>query len=166
MNRGSASASEIVSGTIQDLDRGVVIGSRTFGKGLVQTTRDLSYNSKLKVTTAKYYIPSGRCIQALDYSNRNEDGSVGHIPDSLTSEFSTQNGRKVYDGGGIVPDIKVENEVISNLSIGLIRQFKIFDYSTKFRSENEEIDSPKDFKISDQIYKDFENFVGCEKHLA
>jgi len=110
VNRGSASASEIVSGTMQDLDRAVVIGTRTFGKGLVQTTRDLSYNTKLKVTTAKYYIPSGRCIQALDYSHRNEDGSVGHVPDSLISEFSTKNGRKVYDGGGVVPDIKIEDK--------------------------------------------------------
>ncbi|HQN93368.1 MAG TPA: S41 family peptidase, partial [Prolixibacteraceae bacterium] len=136
VNRGSASASEIVAGTIQDLDRGVIIGSRTFGKGLVQTTRDLSYNTKLKVTTAKYYIPSGRCIQALDYSHRNEDGSVGHIPDSLISEFSTRNGRKVYDGGGVVPDILVEEKSLSNLSVGLITQFKMFDYATKFRTEN------------------------------
>jgi carboxyl-terminal processing protease len=162
VNRGSASASEIVSGTIQDLDRGVVIGARTFGKGLVQTTRDLSYNAKLKVTTAKYYIPSGRCIQALDYSHRNEDGSVGHIPDSLISDFSTRNGRKVQDGGGVVPDVKVENEVISNLSIKLLQQFKIFDFATRYRSENENIDSPDLFKVSDAIYSQFIDFVKSE----
>jgi carboxyl-terminal processing protease len=159
VNRGSASASEIVSGTMQDLDRGVVIGKRTFGKGLVQTTRDLRYNSKLKVTTAKYYIPSGRCIQALDYSNRNDDGSVGHIPDSLITEFSTDNGRKVYDGGGIVPDIEVENETLSNLAISLIRQFMIFDFATKFRIENEKIGSAGSFKIDDYIYEDFIKYV-------
>lgn len=159
VNRGSASASEIVSGTIQDLDRGVIIGSRTFGKGLVQTTRDLSYNSKLKVTTAKYYIPSGRCIQALDYSHRNDDGSVGHIPDSLISEFSTQNGRKVYDGGGVVPDIKVENEEFSNLSVNLVQQFKIFDFATKFRSEHETITQVEKFVISNEIYEEFINYV-------
>ena len=159
VNRGSASASEIVAGTIQDLDRGVIIGSRTFGKGLVQTTRDLSYNTKLKVTTAKYYIPSGRCIQALDYSHRNEDGSVGHIPDSLISEFSTRNGRKVYDGGGVVPDILVEEKSLSNLSVGLITQFKMFDYATKFRTENAAIKSVGAFDINDSIYSDFVNYV-------
>jgi carboxyl-terminal processing protease len=159
VNRGSASASEIVSGTMQDLDRAVIIGTRTFGKGLVQTTRDLSYNSKLKVTTAKYYTPSGRCIQALDYSHRNEDGSVGHIPDSLITEFSTKNGRKVYDGGGVLPDVKIENEEISNLTISLIRDFKLFDFATKFRSENEKIAPVDDFKITDAIYNDFVSFV-------
>ncbi|MGF7138377.1 S41 family peptidase [Roseimarinus sediminis] len=159
VNSGSASASEIVSGTIQDLDRGVVIGSRTFGKGLVQTTRDLSYNAKLKVTTAKYYIPSGRCIQALDYSHRNEDGSVGHVPDSLISEFQTLNGRKVYDGGGIIPDIEIENEMLSNLSIQLIRQFKIFDYATRYRIENPVIADAAVFEINDEIYNDFINYV-------
>ncbi|MDA3879577.1 MAG: S41 family peptidase [Prolixibacteraceae bacterium] len=159
VNRGSASASEIVSGTIQDLDRGVVLGARTFGKGLVQTTRDLSYNAKLKVTTAKYYIPSGRCIQTLDYSHRNEDGSVGNVPDSLISEFQTRNGRKVYDGGGVRPDIEVENEKISNLTIKLIQQFKIFDFATRFAAENKEIAQPEEFEVSDDIYNDFINFV-------
>jgi len=159
VNRGSASASEIVSGTLQDLDRAVIIGSRTFGKGLVQTTRDLSYNTKLKVTTAKYYIPSGRCIQALDYSHRNEDGSVGHIPDSLISQFSTRNGRKVYDGGGIVPDIKTDEKELSNLSIELVSQFKLFDYATKFRSEHETILPINEFSIDDNIYTDFVNYT-------
>jgi carboxyl-terminal processing protease len=159
VNRGSASASEIVSGTMQDLDRAVIIGSRTFGKGLVQTTRDLSYNTKLKVTTAKYYTPSGRCIQAVDYTHRNEDGSVGHVPDSLITEFTTKHGRKVFDGGGVLPDIKVEDSVFSNLSASLIRQFKVFDYATKFRSENESIPSVKEFKITDKIYNDFIAYV-------
>lgn len=159
VNRGSASASEIVSGAIQDLDRGIIVGNRTFGKGLVQTTRDLSYNTKLKVTTAKYYIPSGRCIQALDYSNRNEDGSVGSVPDSLISEFTTKNGRKVYDGGGVVPDLKIDIETLSTLSIELVTQFKIFDFATKYSIENASIAQPEDFKIDDQIYNQFQEFV-------
>lgn len=159
VNRGSASASEIVTGAIQDLDRGIVVGSRTFGKGLVQTTRDLSYNTKLKVTTAKYYIPSGRCIQALDYSHRNEDGSVGHVPDSLISEFTTKNGRKVYDGGGVVPDVKIDAEQLSSLSIELITRFKIFDFATLFANENKSIPQPEEFEITDDIYKQFTEFV-------
>lgn len=158
-NSSSASASEIVAGAIQDLDRGLVIGSRTFGKGLVQTTRDLSYNTKLKVTTAKYYIPSGRCIQALDYSNRNEDGSVGHVPDSLISEFKTIKGRIVFDGGGIIPDIVVEPEQLSNLSAALLTNFMIFDFATKFSNENESIASPDEFNISGNIYGQFAQFL-------
>ncbi|MBW6533441.1 MAG: S41 family peptidase [Mariniphaga sp.] len=158
-NRGSASASEIVAGAIQDLDRGLVVGSRTFGKGLVQTTRDLAYNSKLKVTTAKYYIPSGRCIQAVDYSHRNEDGSVGHVPDSLISEFTTKKGRKVYDGGGIVPDIVLEPEQLSNLSIGLITNFLLFDFATKFAYQTESIAQPEKFEITDEIFSQFSAFV-------
>lgn len=159
VNRGSASASEIVSGAIQDLDRGIVVGARTFGKGLVQTTRDLSYNTKLKVTTAKYYIPSGRCIQMLDYSHRNEDGSVGNVPDSLISEFTTKKGRKVYDGGGVVPDLKIDGETMSTLAIELITQFKIFDFATKYANENESIAQPEEFSITDDIYKQFGDYV-------
>ena len=159
VNRNSASASEIVAGAIQDLDRGIIVGTRTFGKGLVQTTRDLSYNTKLKVTTAKYYIPSGRCIQALDYSHRNEDGSVGHVPDSLISEFTTKRGRKVYDGGGVVPDLKIEPDELSNLSIALITKFLIFDFATKYSNENESIPAPEDFAVTDNIYDQFKNFV-------
>ena len=158
-NQNSASASEIVSGAIQDLDRGIIVGNRTFGKGLVQTTRDLSYNTKLKVTTAKYYIPSGRCIQALDYSHRNEDGSVGHVPDSLISQFTTKHGRKVYDGGGIVPDVKVENDQLSNLSIALLTRFLVFDFATKFANEHKSIASPEEFTISDDVYNEFASFV-------
>lgn len=158
-NRGSASASEIVAGAIQDLDRGIVVGTRTFGKGLVQTTRDLSYNTKLKVTTAKYYIPSGRCIQALDYAHRNEDGSVGHIPDSLITEFTTKKGRKVYDGGGVAPDVKIESDELSSLGIAMITNFMVFDFATKFANENATIPQPEDFEITDDIYRQFTDFV-------
>lgn len=159
VNRGSASASEIVAGAIQDLDRGMIIGTRTFGKGLVQTTRDLSYNAKLKITTAKYYIPSGRCIQALDYSHRNEDGSVGIVPDSLISKFKTKKGRIVFDGGGVAPDITVDDETLSNLSASLVTNSIIFDYATYFNSKNEKIASPEEFTISPEVYADFSKFV-------
>ncbi len=158
-NSGSASASEIVAGAIQDLDRGIVVGTRTFGKGLVQTTRDLEYNTKLKVTTAKYYIPSGRCIQALDYTHRNEDGSVGVVPDSLITEFTTKKGRKVYDGGGVAPDVKFENETMSSLTTALYTKFMIFDFATKYSNENAAIASPEEFEISDEIYSQFIGFV-------
>lgn len=158
-NSSSASASEIVAGAIQDLDRGLVIGSRTFGKGLVQTTRDLSYNTKLKVTTAKYYIPSGRCIQALNYSSRNEDGSVGHVPDSLISEFKTKKGRIVYDGGGIIPDIVIEPEQLSNLSAALLTKFMIFDFATGFSNETESIEDPGQFVINNAVYSRFAQFL-------
>ncbi len=159
VSRGSASASEIVAGALQDLDRAVILGERTFGKGLVQTTIPLSYNSQVKVTTAKYYTPSGRCVQALDYTNRNEDGSVGHIPDSLISEFTTKNGRKVYDGGGIIPDIKVEPEELSQMSISLITQNVVFDFATKFAYENPVISSVEEFNITDEIYNNFVQFA-------
>ena len=158
-NSGSASASEIVAGCMQDLDRAVIIGQRTFGKGLVQQTRPLSYNTQLKVTIAKYYIPSGRCIQALDYSHRNEDGSVGYIPDSLISEFHTKNGRKVYNGGGIKPDIKVDAEKLSNLTRNLYAKNFIFDYATYFVQTNKSIEKPSRFVINDSIYNDFINFL-------
>ncbi|PIF06210.1 MAG: peptidase S41 [Draconibacterium sp.] len=164
VNRSSASASEIVAGAIQDLDRGIIVGSRTFGKGLVQTTRDLAYKTKLKVTTAKYYIPSGRCIQALDYSHRNEDGSVGHIPDSLITEFSTSKGRKVFDGGGVIPDIRIDGDKISNLSIELITRFLVFDFATKFATEHASIAEPEDFEITDDVYNQFVNYVN-ENHF-
>lgn len=159
VNRGSASASEIVSGTLQDLDRGVVLGEKTYGKGLVQTTRPLSYNSQLKVTTAKYYIPSGRCIQALDYSNRNDDGSVGSVPDSLKSEFKTKGGRKVFDGGGIDPDVVMEGELLGDISIALMTKMLVFDFATKFRFENDSIGPAAEFQISDAIYSEFEAFL-------
>lgn len=159
ISRGSASASEIVSGALQDLDRAVIIGQRSFGKGLVQTTRNLSYNAKLKVTTAKYYIPSGRCIQALDYSNRNEDGSVGLIPDTLISEYLTLNGRKVYDGGGISPDIKIEATKYSNITFATVAQQVMFDFATDFVINNKTIESPEKFSISNEIYNEFTEYV-------
>ncbi|MDQ2179366.1 S41 family peptidase [Marinifilum sp. D714] len=166
VNRGSASASEIVSGAIQDLDRGVVIGNRTFGKGLVQTTRNLTYNTKLKVTTAKYYIPSGRCIQALDYSNRNEDGSVGKIADSLITEYHTKNGRKVYDGGGILPDVKIDPDTYSILSVNMIRDFMFFDFATLYANSNESIASAKEFEVSDELFTEFVKFVKESKDFS
>lgn len=159
VNRGSASASEIVAGAIQDLDRGVIIGLRTFGKGLVQSTRKLKYNAQLKVTTAKYYIPSGRCIQALDYTNRNDDGSVGHIPDSLVSEFETKGGRKVYDGGGINPDIVDSMDNLSIIAINLYIQNVIFDYATNYMVQNLTPPDQNSWKVDDNLYDDFKKFV-------
>ena len=159
INRGSASASEIVAGAIQDLDRGVVVGQRSYGKGLVQITRPLSYNTQLKVTTAKYYIPSGRCIQALDFSHPNEDGSVGIIPDSLISEFRTRNGRVVKDGGGITPDVDVVPSSLSQIAAELYMRNFIFDYATKYFWNNPAPESPEKFIVSDQIYTDFTNFL-------
>ncbi len=159
VNSGSASASEIVSGTIQDLDRGVIIGQRTYGKGLVQTTRPLSYGANLKVTTAKYYIPSGRCIQALDYSHRNEDGSVGKVADSLMKQFATKNGRPVYDGGGVLPDIVLEPATYSQITRALSNKSLIFDFATKFKRENPTISSVKDFNITDDIMNQFNAFI-------
>lgn len=159
VNRGSASASEIVAGALQDLDRVVIMGKRTFGKGLVQTTRDLSYNTKLKVTTAKYYIPSGRCIQAIDYAHKNKDGSVGSIPDSLMHEFTTKKGRKVFDGGGIIPDVKLEQDTLCDLAYKLIQDNIVFDFATKFASANATIAPPDQFTISDQIFEDFHHFL-------
>ena len=164
INSNSASASEIVSGSIQDLDRGVIIGRRSYGKGLVQQTRKLSYNSQLKVTVAKYYIPSGRCIQALDYSNRNEDGSVGTVPDSLISTFYTRNGREVKDGGGVMPDIKMKNEEIADVTISIIRKRLIFDFATEFRYKNEEIAAPEEFEITDEIFDDFISFLSDKEY--
>jgi len=159
VNRGSASASEIVAGALQDLDRAVIVGQRTFGKGLVQTSRPLKYNAQLKVTTAKYYIPSGRCIQALDYTHRNQDGSVGAVPDSLISEYTTQNGRLVYDGGGIQPDFEVIPEKLSEITLQLFTQSMFFNFSTRYRNTHEEIDSPKSFSLSDDEYALFKLFI-------
>lgn len=159
VNGRSASASEIVAGAVQDLDRGVIIGQRSFGKGLVQNIRPLNYSSQLKVTTAKYYTPSGRCIQAIDYAERDEDGRVTRIPDSLRTAFSTRNGRTVYDGGGIEPDIKVEEQLIQPITIALNRQGLIFDFAVKYANRNETIPSVRDFIISDAMYEEFVSYV-------
>ena len=159
VNSMSASASEIVSGSMQDLDRGIIVGTRTYGKGLVQATRDLSYNTKLKVTTAKYYIPSGRCIQALDYAHRNPDGSVGKVPDSLITEFSTANGRKVFDGGGIVPDVKIESETLSKVASELFMNDIIFDFVTEYCLKHDSVPPPNVFTLSESDYQDFIEFT-------
>jgi carboxyl-terminal processing protease len=155
ISRTSASASEIVSGVMQDYDRGVLVGQRSYGKGLVQATRPLSYNSQLKITTAKYYIPSGRCIQAIDYSNRNEDGSLGKIPDSLKTAFKTKTGRVVYDGGGVSPDSEVESENFAPITIELLRNGFIFDFATKYYYSNETVPDPKSFEVTNAVYEDF-----------
>ena len=155
VNKNSASASEIVSGTMQDMDRGIIIGQRSFGKGLVQTTRNLSYNAKLKVTTAKYYTPSGRCIQALDYTHRNEDGSVGEILDSLKSKFKTKNGRIVLDGGGIDPDIKTTPKDASRIVATLYNKSLFFDYANKYAAEHATIAPAIQFKLTDAEMNDF-----------
>lgn len=155
INRGSASASEIVAGTFQDYDRAVVLGERSYGKGLVQVSRPLSYNSQLKVTTAKYYTPSNRCIQVLDYTHRREDGSVGSIPDSLKSAFKTKNGRTVYDGGGIEPDIKTTQTEAYALTQVLYEKGFLFDYVTEFVNKNPAAVDPKNFVLTDEQYQQF-----------
>jgi carboxyl-terminal processing protease len=160
IDRSSASASEIVSGAIQDLDRGVIIGQRSYGKGLVQQTRPLSYNAQLKVTVAKYYIPSGRCIQALDYSHHNEDGSVNKVADSLIFAFKTNNGRIVYDGGGVSPDVAIEPIKYSSILTSLANKNWIFRYATKFRNANPSIMAAKDFQLTESQYSDFLNYIG------
>ncbi|NQZ76989.1 MAG: PDZ domain-containing protein [Ekhidna sp.] len=161
-DNGSASASEIVSGVMQDYDRGVLIGRKTFGKGLVQIERPLSYDAVVKITTAKYYTPTGRCIQAIDYSNRNEDGSVGKIPDSLKNEFYTSNGRKVFDGGGIDPDIEVEKLTFAPITESLVRDDHIFYYATEYFYKNEGLnpEKPDDVRLSDQEYEEFKKWLG------
>ena len=159
VNSGSASASEIVAGVLQDLDRGVIIGQRTFGKGLVQTTRPLSYNAQLKVTTAKYYIPSGRCIQAVDYASRNEDGSVNKVPDSLMTLFHTKGGRPVYDGGGILPDVDVEPMRLSDIAFSLGTKMLIFDFATEYRHKNPSIPPASEFMVDDKIFAEFKEWL-------
>lgn len=160
---GSASSSEIVTGALQDLDRAVVVGNRSYGKGLVQTSRPLPYDGLLHVTIAKYYIPSGRLIQAIDYSRRNPDGSVARIPDSLTNVFRTANGREVRDGGGITPDIKVEYPKVNRLSYNIVRDFWAFDFATKFAHEHDSIAAPEDFVITDTMYNSFKKFIDPAK---
>ena len=155
INRGSASASEIVAGTLQDYDRGVIIGEKSYGKGLVQVSRPLSYNAQLKVTTAKYYTPTGRCIQVLDYTHRREDGSVGSIPDSLKKAFKTSAGRVVYDGGGIDPDIKTESPEAHMLTQMLFERGLLFNYATQYVQKHPQAVDPRTFTLSDEDYKEF-----------
>ena len=159
VNGGTASASEILSGAFQDFDRAVIVGSRTFGKGLVQTTRPLPYGGVMKLTTSKYYIPSGRCVQAIDYKHRNEDGSVGIIPDSLTTVFHTAAGREVRDGGGVMPDIEVKQEKLPNILFYLVRDNLIFDYATQYCLKHPSIPFPQEFKVTDADYNDFKAMV-------
>lgn len=161
VDSGTASSSEIVSGALQDLDRATIMGERTYGKGLVQSIRPLPYNGQMKVTTAKYYTPSGRCVQAIDYSHRNENGSVGHIPDSLTHEFKTANGRTVRDGGGITPDVKLKSKDYSRLVYSLVVNGIINEYALKYVSEHKSAD--RDFHLSDKEYADFVSFAKEKK---
>ncbi len=163
VDSGSASSSEIVAGAIQDLDRGTIIGERTFGKGLVQSIRPIIYNGQLKVTTAKYYTPSGRCVQAIDYSHRNEDGSVGHIPDSLTHEFKTMKGRTVRDGGGITPDIKIDSPEYSRLVYSLVLSGVVDNYVLKFVREHDGIPALEDFHFTDEEFEDFITFAKTQE---
>ncbi|MCD7972915.1 MAG: S41 family peptidase [Candidatus Azobacteroides sp.] len=159
VNNNSASASEIVAGALQDLDRAVIVGSRTYGKGLVQSAREVGYNGILKLTISKYYIPSGRCIQAIDYTHRNESGSADYIPDSLTNEFFTANGRVVRDGRGISPDFTVENEKPGNITYYLVMENIIFDYATEYVNQHKAIPPVEDFRFTDEDYEGFKAFV-------
>lgn len=163
VNGGSASAAEIVTGALQDLDRAVIVGERSFGKGLVQSTMQLPYNGLLKVTKAKYYIPSGRLIQAIDYSHRNADGSVARIPDSLTTVWHTRAGREVRDGGGITPDIKVEYPEGNRLVYNIVRDNWSFDFANRYAAAHDTVAAPEDFVITDTIFNEFKSFIDPDK---
>ena len=164
-SNGSASASEIVAGALQDYDRAVLVGQKTFGKGLVQTTRPLAYNAQLKVTTAKYYIPSGRCIQALDYTHRKNDGTVEKFADSLKSAFKTKNGRTVYDGGGLDPDIAVKSEPLGSAVVALVSSGLIFDFATKYCNGHPPLSSFKNFQLTDNDYQQFESWLKTKQFM-
>ncbi len=163
IDRGSASASEIVSGVMQDLDRGIVLGNRSFGKGLVQTTKDVGYGSKLKLTTAKYYLPTGRCIQAIDYSGGYKDGAE-KIPDSLRTAFSSPKGRTFYDAGGIDPDIEMEDELYGNITASLIGKQLIFGYANQYHNLHNEIPQPETFELTNADFKEFVQFLSDKEY--
>ncbi|MEI7662682.1 MAG: S41 family peptidase [Bacteroidota bacterium] len=159
VDHSSASASEILAGSMQDLDRGVILGQRTFGKGLVQNVVPLSYNAQMKITVAKYYIPSGRCIQAIDYAHKKKDGSFGKIPDSLIRAFKTKSGRTVYDGGGLNPDLVTLPQHFSNIALALYSKYLIFDFATVYASEHPTIPPASTFEIDDSIYSSFVRYI-------
>jgi carboxyl-terminal processing protease len=159
VNKSSASASEIVAGTIQDLDRGVIIGERSYGKGLVQVTRPLGFKSHLKLTVARYYTPSGRCIQALDYTHRREDGSVGLIADSLKKTFKTRGGRNVLSGGGVTPDVALKDDPMSNVAITLYAKNYIFDYATEYAAKHATIADPTKFSLTEAEFAQFTKWL-------
>lgn len=158
INGRSASASEIVAGSLQDLDRAVIVGARSFGKGLVQRPKDLSYGTQLKITISRYYTPSGRCIQALDYRNRDKDGNAIKYSSEDYREFKTKNGRKVYDGGGISPDIKMKSAEFSSISMALLQQNAIFDYATEYYYQHK-VEDPDNFKLTDKDFEKFKKFL-------
>lgn len=159
VDESSASASEIVSGALQDLDRAIILGKRTYGKGLVQQTKDLAYNSKIKITVAKYYIPSGRCVQALDYSHKDDEGRVEKVPDSLITAFKTKGGRIVYDGAGISPDVRTIDEPYSNVLISLISKHHIFNYATQYYLAHPQIAPVQDFSLSPGEFNEFITYL-------
>jgi carboxyl-terminal processing protease len=165
INGSSASASEIVAGSIQDLDRGIVVGQRSFGKGLVQQSHPLQYESQIKITIAKYYTPSGRCIQAINYAERDDDGRVSRLPDSLRTEFKTRNGRSVFDGAGVDPDLFVEGEEASDILISLVNNGHVFNYATEFVRTHQTIVGPGEFALSDEEYEAFVKYLQ-DKHYA
>ncbi len=164
INRGSASASEIVAGTLQDYDRAVIIGEKSYGKGLVQVSRQLSYNAQLKVTTAKYYTPTGRCIQVLDYTHRREDGSVGTIPDSTKQPFKTPSGRTVYDGGGIDPDVKTQPQEVHLVAQKLYEAGLLFDYATTYAFNHATLQEPRSFSLTNEEYSQFVTWMKDKKY--
>lgn len=164
VNSHSASASEIVAGSLQDLDRAIIIGQRSYGKGLVQQTFNLPYNSLVKITIAKYYIPSGRCIQEIDYTHRKDDGSVVKVADSLIHEYKTKDGRSVYDGSGIYPDIFVKQDHFANITQALVGKLLVFDYATLYRNSHPTLDNPRAFSISDADYADFVRFLSDKNY--
>jgi carboxyl-terminal processing protease len=159
IDRSSASASEIVAGALQDLDRAVIVGQRSFGKGLVQNIVPLEYNAQLKITTAKYYIPSGRCVQALNYADRDEEGRAKKVPDSLRTAYKTSNGRTVYDGDGIEPDIEIDLETMSNITVSLFSKLHFFDFVNEYQHKHKTLAKPAEFEVSDEIFNEFKTFL-------